>query len=150
MPNLRRATNRLKDPRDLWLFLRIFFTLILLPRLIRRKRLPDILAMLDPGQPSGQRDEEKLLKTVGFVDTLLEYRILQRYGKCMLRSMALFKLLRQQGWPVVIHFGVHRKEENEPAIEGHSWLEMDGRLFLETSEEQKYITTYFYPPDSGM
>ena len=107
------------------------------------------------------RDSAKLEKTVGFVDSLLRYRVFQRYGKCLLRSLILFRFLRSQGWPVEIHFGV--RKTGEPAetlagngaasnidITGHSWLTLDGEPFLENPEQATgFSTTYRFPNGSG-
>lgn len=150
-----RAVQRLKDPRDLWLFIQILTMLVLLPRQIRRKSMPDLLASLDPGTADESRDPKRLQKTVGFIDTLIRYRIFQRYGKCLLRSLILFRFLRRQGWPVEIHFGVKRTgpgigftgvKTDEVGIIGHSWLVLNGEPFLEQVDvANEYVTTYSYP-----
>ena len=146
---LLRILKRLKNPRDLWLFLRILTLLILLPGQIKRKSLPELLGQLDPGVAAGPRDEALVEKTAGFIDSLLNYRVFRRYGRCLLRTLTLFKFLRGQGWPVEIHFGVRKTGEDhtagEPGITGHSWLVLDGEPFLE-DESQKgiFTTTYHY------
>lgn len=122
--------------------------LILLPRLIRRMSMPDLLARIDPGisNTSTNQNPEWLQKTVGFMDTLLRYRIFQRYGKCLLRSLILFRFLRSRGWPVEIHFGVRRTSEGTVDITGHSWLVLDGEPFLEAESQMgSFLTTYTYP-----
>jgi len=150
---LLRTINRLKDPRDLWLFLQILTMLILLPRLIRRKSMPELLEFLDPGVAPCRGDHELLGKTAGFTDPLLRYRIFQRYGKCLLRSLLLFRFLRRQGWPVEIHFGVRKTGEpgnkdvrtSHIDITGHSWLVLAGEPFLEEESRQgSFATTYTY------
>jgi len=135
--------------------------------------MPDLIARLDPyndgsdirevapGDVPGAaidasapgRDLRLLQKTVGFTDTLIRYRIFQRYGKCLLRSLILFRFLRRQGWPVEIHFGVRKTGPadagnpdagNSGDITGHSWLVLDGEPFLENDEICGYTTTYSY------
>ena len=119
--------------------------LIRLPGQIRRQRLPSLLLKLDPGVPHEHMSEAKLIKTVGFVDTLLRYRIFQRYGKCLLRSLILFRFLRLQGWPVEIHFGVRKDLKDTNKITGHSWLVLNSQPFLENEDQQgSYSTTYSY------
>lgn len=159
---LLRTIKRLKNPRDLKLFLNILAMLILLPRLIRQKSIPDLLAGIDPGVK--QQDDDKAGsisgyassikdldlamkdKTVGFVDSLLHYRVFQRYGTCLLRSLILFRFLRQQGWPVKIHFGVRKTAEGLTDITGHSWLVLAEEPFLEAeSQRGSFVTTYSYP-----
>ncbi|MBE0428991.1 MAG: lasso peptide biosynthesis B2 protein [Thermoleophilia bacterium] len=146
MSKLLRMMRRLRNPSDLWLFLQIFLMLIFLPRRIRRQSLPDLLAGIDPGVAPGARDEAKLRKTAGFADSLLKYRPFQRYGKCLMRSLVLFRFLRLQGWPVEIHFGVRRTDGHRADITGHSWLVLDGAPFLEDEHQQNsFAKTYSYP-----
>ena len=160
MPNLPRTINRLKDPRDLWLFLQIMTMLIRLPGLISKESLPGLMNRIDPGVAPGPRDQTRLDKTAGFIDSLLKYRIFRRYGKCMLRSLVLFHFLRRQGWPVNIRFGVRRMGDESAevtsdhgdkaradhiGITGHSWLVLDGEPFLESDNIQRYSVTYSYP-----
>ncbi|MEK6536488.1 MAG: lasso peptide biosynthesis B2 protein [Actinomycetota bacterium] len=156
---LLRTIKRLKNPRDLRLFLNILAMLILLPRLIRRKSLPELLKNLDPGVGPRRGDHELLVKTAGFTDSLLRYHVFQRYGKCLLRSLLLFRFLRRQGWPVEIHFGVRKIGEagidsindtkydvsSHMGITGHSWLVLAGEPFLEEeSRRGSFATTYTY------
>lgn len=143
---LLRTINRLKDPRDLWLFLQILILLLQLPRRIKRESLPSLLASLDTGVSVINEGEDKLEKTRGFIDSLLRYRVFQRYGKCLLRSLVLFKFLRRQGWPVEVHFGVKKTEGDTPDLTGHSWLVLDGKPFLEhESQLDTFVTTLSYP-----
>ncbi|MHB0866086.1 MAG: lasso peptide biosynthesis B2 protein [Thermoleophilia bacterium] len=154
MSKLLRTIKRLRNPRDLKLFLQILLMLTFLPGKIRRHSIPDLLGRLDPGVAPTPRDQDRLMQTVGFTDSLLRYRIFQRYGKCLQRSLVLFRFLRRQGWPVEIHFGVRKTSEDEdesaasggPDITGHSWLVLDGERFLEEpSQTHSYSTTYTYP-----
>lgn len=146
MAKLLRTIKRLRHPRDLWLFLQILTMLILLPRRIHKSNLPDLLASSDPGITLRPRNRALLEKTVGFTDSLLRYRVFQRYGKCLLRSLVLFRFLRQQGWPVKIHFGVRKTAEGQADITGHSWLVLAGEPFLEAeSQNGSFVTTYIYP-----
>lgn len=151
--------NRLKDPRDLWLFLQILFTLVTLPRLIRHQGLPQLLEKMDPGVAPVRQDRALLAKTTGFTDSLLKYSIFHSYGRCMLRSLILFKYLRRQGWPVEIHFGIRKINQTDVQtgtetaaakgdqidITGHSWLVLNGKTFLEAEPVNEYATTYTYP-----
>lgn len=159
---LLRTIKRLNNPRDLRLFLNILAMLILLPRLIRKKSLPELLEGIDSGvkqrgnnkggpisghgSPIEDLDVATMDKTVGFVDSLLHYRVFQRYGTCLLRSLILFRFLRQQGWPVKIHFGVRKTAEDQTDITGHSWLVLADEPFLEAeSQHGSFVTTYTYP-----
>ena len=119
--------------------------LLLLPGKIRRLSIPDLLKRIDPGAPSGLRDKILLDKTVGFIDSLLKYRVFRRYGICMLRSLVLFRFLREQGWPVGIEFGVRKTSDEVADITGHSWLMLDGEPFLEPEDQKHaFATTYSF------
>lgn len=143
---LLRTINRLKDPRDLRLFLQILAMLVFLPAKIRRQSLPELLEGIDPGVAGKRGSQAKLDKTVGFIDSLLKYRVFLKYGTCLLRTLVLFRFLRLQGWPVEISFGVKKTGEDQTHITGHSWLVFDGKPFLESEQQQgAYATTYHYP-----
>lgn len=119
--------------------------LTLLPRKIRRLSMPDLLRQIDPGVAAVRQSREKLFTTGGFIDSLLRYRVFQRYGICLLRSLVLFKFLRLQGWPVEIHFGVRKSDDRVDDITGHSWLVLDGAPFLEQEHQRDaFTTTYTY------
>lgn len=108
--------------------------------------MPELLENLDPGVARRRGDHELLGKTAGFTDSLLHYRVFQRYGTCLLRSLVLFRFLRRQGWPVEIHFGVRKTAEGLADITGHSWLVLEGSPFLEEEYQQgSFTTTYSFP-----
>lgn len=119
--------------------------LLVLPGKIRRLSMPELLHQIDPGISTVPRDDVLMEKTTGFVDSLLKYRVFQRYGICLLRSLILFKFLRRQGRPVEIHFGVRKTDAGEADITGHSWLVLDGEPFLEKeSQKHAFATTYSF------
>ena len=118
----------------------------MLPGQIRHKSLPDLMRDIDPGVGPGPRNDEVMVRTVRIVDLLLRFPPLLRYGRCLLRSLTLFKFLRRQGWPVEIHFGVKKTDDESPDITGHSWLVLEGDFFLESeSQQDSFKTTYYYP-----
>lgn len=120
--------------------------LVFLPAKIRRQSLPELLKGIDPGVAAARAGQAKLDKTVGFIDSLLKYRVFLRYGTCLLRSLVLFRFLRLQGWPVEISFGVKKTGEGQTDITGHSWLTLTGQPFLEAEQQEgAYTTTYHYP-----
>jgi hypothetical protein len=65
---------------------------------------------------------------------------------CLVRSLALYGALREQGWPVSFVAGA-RMEEGQ--VRRHAWLELDGRPLPELRElthAEKYRETFRYPP----
>ncbi len=144
---LFKAALKPRRPGDFLLFFEIFFTILGLPRKIRSQSLPRLLKSLDPGVSCTATDEAGLRKTTNMVDALLEFKLLRRYGRCFLRSLTLFKFLRRQGWPVEIRFGIMKTGDGDRDITGHSWLVLDGEVFLE-DQQRPYVTTYAYPGDT--
>ncbi|HEU0015987.1 MAG TPA: lasso peptide biosynthesis B2 protein [Longimicrobium sp.] len=69
-------------------------------------------------------------------------------GDCLVRSLAVYAALREQGWPVRFVSGVRRGATD---IEGHAWVEMDGRVLWELNEPDNrrfYQVNFTYPPEA--
>jgi hypothetical protein len=70
----------------------------------------------------------------------LDLPILRR-GRCWKRALVLQRLLARQGVDCRVTFGVRRAGDG--ALEGHAWLEQDGRPFLEPkTETETYAATF--------
>ncbi len=66
-------------------------------------------------------------------------------ANCTVRSLVLLRYLRRAGAPVVVRFGARRRE---PELDGHAWLERDGRPWCEpTDPRETYRVMYTYPPE---
>lgn len=61
---------------------------------------------------------------------------------CWKRAPVLYRFLALEGIPTRVVFGVRRKETG--ALDGHAWLEADGRPLLERTAPD-YKVTYSYP-----
>jgi hypothetical protein len=46
------------------------------------------------------------------------------------------------GYPVAIHFGVHKVEE---ALHGHSWVTVKGQIVAESMPVEVFHKVYSYP-----
>lgn len=67
-------------------------------------------------------------------------------GDCLLRSLALCHLLWHEGWPARFVSGVRR---DGGAVQGHAWVELDGRVLTELYESgnrQRYSVLVEYLP----
>jgi hypothetical protein len=61
----------------------------------------------------------------------------------MLRSLILFRFLREAGVPVRVHFGVAREGTD---LKGHSWLTLDGRPYAEATDPSPHFqVVYSFP-----
>jgi hypothetical protein len=98
-------------------------------------RETDITALLDRltprSAPAGQgsaRLRQRLVQGVRW-----GVRLFPRNprGDCLLRSLALYALLRRHGWPAVFVSGVRREGAE---VVGHAWVELDGRVLDELNE----------------
>lgn len=139
----RNDLRYLNRPRHIRLFLRIFFSLLLLRTLIPMVRLPRLLEFLLPrgarGRALGPDDTERLVK---FVDFFLR-RVFRSRNPCLLRSMLLFRHMRSAGLDVRIAFGVG---DLDAVLRGHAWLIYEGRHFLEREDPgRQYEAVFVYP-----
>ena len=78
------------------------------------------------------------------IDLLLSADILFCKPICWKRAAVLRRYLSRNGIATKIQFGVRNEEIGK--VDGHAWLELDGKPFLETAPPE-YIVTYTYPSD---
>jgi len=67
---------------------------------------------------------------------------------CLRRSLVLFAALRRGGLPVTFCLGIHKDQapSTEDRVQGHAWLERDGRVLLEPEDAiARQVRTYCYP-----
>jgi hypothetical protein len=144
--------------RRLTLAVRIAATIPYVWLRVRLLPLPRALAGLmppngDPGRRAlkggtGRRSaatKERTDLIIHLTDSLLERRVALLRPSCMLRSLVLFRFLREAGLPVQVHFGVAREES---ALKGHSWLTLDGAPIAEpTDPSKRFQTVYSFPAE---
>ena len=107
----------------------------IMPRLLRRNHVLDLLEVLDTGGSAGA-DARKV------VDGLR-----RRRTTCLYRSLAGFASLRGAGEPVRFVIGV-RVEEGD--VVAHAWLERDGEPVGEPSDPRpRFAVAFTYPPQEG-
>jgi len=117
---------------------------------LRLTSLPVMLQQLHHRSAARDRDDAAMKAVVGYVDRWLQLFPYNKRGNCFPRSLVLYRLARQLGYPVVFHCGI-RKEAS--TLDGHAWLTMGSHTFYEPGSQWRYFTvTFSYPPDqiSGM
>jgi hypothetical protein len=73
------------------------------------------------------------------IDAILRLDLpILRGGRCWKRALVLQRVLARQGVDCRVTFGVRRARDG--ALEGHAWLERDGRPFLEPKTEMETET----------
>lgn len=129
-----------------WVWLRV--RLLPLPRALR--------GLMPPPDRRGGRaargarpvpavEFDEIARVVRLTDLVLKRRVAFLRPSCMLRSLVLFRFLREAGVPVRLHFGAAREGDG---LKGHSWLTLDGALFAEvTDPTPRFLTVYSFPDD---
>lgn len=65
-------------------------------------------------------------------------------GSCFPRALTLYRLARHHGFPVRFHCGVAKTGET---LDGHAWLTLAGKPFLEPANQWQHFTvTFSFPP----
>ncbi|HUW94799.1 MAG TPA: lasso peptide biosynthesis B2 protein [Anaerolineae bacterium] len=118
----------------------------LLPSLLRCLSISAVMRMLtSPSShcPSGPSDVERVVR----LTDLVVKRVPLTRKTCLVRSLVLYRLLREAGMPVQIHFGV-RKVGSQ--LTGHSWLTCQDQPVSEPAVCNGFTEIYTYPSETGM
>ena len=130
-----------KRTKDIILFIKTFFSLIVIRVLLYLIKLPKLLKLLDPERRT-KPDEQKIEYLLKFTNFIL-FRLFRSSTPCLLRSILLFRQLRMMNRKVKIVFGVKNEAEK---LKGHAWLIVEGRHFPEpTDPSGEYQITFVYP-----
>ena len=131
----------LKRPKDVILFIKTFFSLVVIKVLLYLTKLPKLLKLLDPEKKTTP-DDQKIEYILKFTNFIL-FRLFRSSNPCLLRSILLFRQLRMMSRKVKIVFGVKNEEEK---LKGHAWLIVEGRHFPEPNDPSgEYQITFVYP-----
>jgi hypothetical protein len=128
-----------------WAIAQIGFLVFRIRLLLYVKSLPEVVALLSPGSPAGNRENSSLDDLIYYVDRWLELFPYNVKGNCFPRALALYWLARRSGYPVSLHCGVKKEAST---LEGHAWLTLENRPFHEASQQwRQYAVTFSYPSD---
>ena len=131
----------LKRPKDVILFIKTFFSLVVIKVLLYLIKLPKLLKLLDPEKKTTP-DDQKIEYILKFTNFIL-FRLFRSSNPCLLRSILLFRQLRMMSRKVKIVFGVKNEEEK---LKGHAWLIVEGSHFPEQNDPSgEYQITFVYP-----
>lgn len=137
--NLDRRSHRLG------LALQMGIWLCWLPVRLHRHSLTELLARPTPQTaPVDKPLSRQAERTVGVVVRLCRQRFfdLTYFPRpCLRRSLALYHVLTNLGYPAVIHFGVHKTGGE---LQGHSWITVQGKLVAEADPSAIYREVYSY------
>ena len=135
----RRAVSR---PAEAWLLLRMAWWVAVLSVTARYYSLPRALQIV-----AGNRNQSSLQgktqdELAGAIDLLLSADVLMFKPVCWKRAAVLHRYLSRNGIPTRIIFGV--RNEAGGKVDGHAWLEANGKPILEKTPPQ-YVVTYSFP-----
>lgn len=126
------------------LLLRVFAMLIRARREARHSNLPDLLARWSPDATAPQADPHRMERVRGFVDGLCARVPSLQDKRCLPRAIVLYHFARRYGYPAVFRCGVQRKDGK--SLDGHAWLTLDDRPFLESDATiRPFVVTFSYP-----
>jgi Transglutaminase-like superfamily len=119
----------------LWLFwlpvtLRIHTLPILLKRGARNKR---------------HKEKMPLKDAVGIVTRICNLRPFRSRifpRRCLRQSLALYRTLSQMGYPIEIHFGIHKDGDD---LQGHSWVTIQGKPLADRTGMEIFKSVYSHP-----
>ncbi len=129
-----------------WFVARLCVWLCLLPVRLRLQTLPTLLHCLTSIHRSPLcRHALELDRAVAITVRLCQlgfFRSPLFPRACLRQALALSHVLTQMGYPVQIHFGVHKEGQT---LQGHSWVTLQGQLVAERTSPDRFTSVYAYP-----
>lgn len=106
--------------------------------------LPQLLRWLTCNPVAGEPVQETMEDVVYYVDRWLALFPYNPKGNCFPRALTLYRFARRCGLAVQFRCGVMKLNQR---LEGHAWLMLDGRDFMEPSRYWQFFTvTVAFPP----
>lgn len=143
----KTAISILKNPSEFSLIIRIASFLLFLPLMIRLFRIRPLVERITPGRTYYPGESMTRERVIYLCERLL--RLARRMGfsfSCLRRSIVLYHFLREYGVPVVINFGVMWAGDS---LKGHSWLTLEGAVYLDTPAKVNQFVPFFSLPRDG-
>jgi len=125
------------------LLLKITLLVIAIQLMIKFLPLPKLMQVLTPKKRKESISQEEINRITHFTNLILNRRFFIFHPTCLKRSLVLYHFLNKYGLNVVMNFGV---KKNNDRLDGHGWLTLDGKPFLENYDPHDTFTvTYSYP-----
>ena len=140
----RVARKIVVDPRDSALSARLALWVVLVSVLARATSLPRAQRIASAGiRPRARADRDRTAAHLArTLDALLGLDLFVFRRSCWKRAMVLHRFLALDGIESRINFGVQTLAGGR--LQGHAWLERDGRPFLENAAGG-YVVTFSLP-----
>lgn len=139
-----RITHKVaRQPAEAWLLCRMAWWVAVLSVVARVYSLPRALQIVAGNAHHDTHlqnaNQEQLARAI---DLLLSADVFVFKPICWKRAAVLRRYLLRSGIPTRIVFGV--RNDNSGKVDGHAWLEAEGRPILESSPPE-YVVTYSFP-----
>jgi len=124
--------------RKLSLKLEIWVRARILPFQIRNRPLGTILQLADskPKARLAGTDYELICK---YATRLTRNPVLMRNRKCLRTGVLGYAMLRRAGHSPQLWFGIDNASLDQPAIEAHCWVVMDGKSVIDQQNENMTV-----------
>jgi Transglutaminase-like superfamily len=138
------ARRMVSKPGEAWLLLRMAWWVAVLSVMARCYSLPRALRIVAGNKNSTKQsvDEKSQVELARTIDLLLSADVLIFKPICWKRAAVLHRYLLRNGMPTRIIFGV--RNETGGNVDGHAWLEANGKPILESTPPE-YVVTYSFP-----
>jgi hypothetical protein len=139
-----RIIRELRDPADLFLFLRMFFFALSVPLLLRLK-LPTLQRLLEPTKPPSNYEPAMVQRISASIDRLVRFGQPLFRSVCLARGTTLYYFLRRAGVDVSLFFGIRK---SDTGFIGHCWIVRDGVPFMEAQDPRLLYTAIYSIPQN--
>lgn len=156
---IRRFKKNFDSIEDILLFMRIFSWISLIALMLKLLSFSRMLVLLTPERPKTIHATDRrglISKVPRYTDFILRRNWWIYRMNCLKRALVIFKFLRLYGIDVQICMGVKKDHSSPPAgpekhLQGHAWLMVNGKPFLEDSRSMAttYTPVFSFPTVDG-
>ena len=133
-----------KNAKEMCILVWVLGVVISIRLLLRTMDVKTLLRWLSPSRHCVRINADMLDKIVRYTDGILWWLSVSAKGNCLPRSLTLFYFATRCGFPVRLCCGARRMTNT---LEGHAWLTLLKRPFLERGNPESYYTvTFSLPP----
>jgi Transglutaminase-like superfamily len=131
---------RMPRGRELCIVFRSGVLATLVPIMVKAFPLPHVLWMLEPKRKRRSSCDPLELARIAGAAVRLGPRL--GVGECLLRSLVLYNLLRRSAYDPVLVIGGRLSEDR---LQGHCWIEIDGKPIGEPSDPGHVARIFVHP-----
>lgn len=143
--SIQKFNRYFSSPKDVILFLKIFYVITVLPLLLKLMSFSAIMRKFTPlaGKLTEHSEVEQCIEKIrAYTDFIYGLNVWIYKSSCLKRTLILCYFLRKYGVEVRLCIGTRRGEseelitQNTRQFQAHAWLMYKGDFFLEKNHEQ--------------